>query len=140
MAIKYYLQVTDIPGDATAADYRNWIDTLSYSWGGDSDTTFASAAARVDHRPLLVTTNSGKHTTRMLEKFHTQARIRTAILAGAENRTEIIRVTLSDVYIGQWDMAGSSSADAPAESWSLFYGSAVVALGNLDENWTTGLR
>ena len=140
MAIKYYLQVTDIPGDATAADYRNWIDTLSYSWGGDSDTTFASAAARVDHRPLLVTTNSGKHTTRMLEKFHTRGRIRTAILAGADNRTEIIRVTLSDVYIGQWDMAGSSSADAPAESWSLFYGSAVVALGNLDENWTTGLR
>ncbi len=140
MAIKYYLQVNGIPGDSTAQDFRNWIDTLSYSWGGDTSATFQDPVSRAAHQPLLVTTDCGKHTTRMLERFHTRDQISEVVLVGVENTTEIIRITLSGVRIRQWEMAGSASADVPVESWSLLYASARVRMGNLEATWTTSAR
>jgi len=136
MAIKYYLQVNGIPGDSTAQDFRNWIDTLSYSWGGNSTASFDNLTGRVSDQPVLITTSAGKHTPPMLEKFHRRERISSVVLVGSDNRTEIIRIALSNVYIQQWEMAGSASADVPAESWGLLYESARIKIGTAEESWT----
>jgi len=138
MAIKFYMQATGIPGDATAGDYRNWIDVLSYSWGGDNAgglDPLGDSLAPAD-APLQVTCNVGKQTTGLLGKFHTRGSVNSVVLVGVDGRDEFIRITLSQAHVTQWEMAGSASSDSPAESWSFSYRNSTVRLGSLEESWS----
>lgn len=138
MAIKFYMQATGIPGDATAGDYRNWIDVLSYSWGGDNAgrPTPSGEFLVPEDVALQVTCNVGKQTTGLLGKFHNRAAVNSVVLVGVDGRDEFIRITLTQARVMQWEMAGSASSDSPAESWSFSYRSSTVRLGSLEESWT----
>ena len=43
-ANKYYLQLTDIPGESAAKGHEKWIDVLSFSWGVTSASSGSGGA------------------------------------------------------------------------------------------------
>ena len=132
MAIKLFLKLNGINGESTNADYPNWIGVLSYSWA----TARVVDTGRVLSSPLQLTASMGRHSPPLMEALTDGASFRECRLVGVTGQRNIqfLEIALTGGTPINFDVAGSASADYPAEVWSFQYSRVSVKYWTISGN------
>jgi type VI secretion system secreted protein Hcp len=129
--ILLFLKLNGITGESTNADYRNWIEVLSYSWA-----TARAEAGRLLSSPLQLTASMGRHSPPLMEALTQSTQFRECRLVGVTGQRNIqfLEIALTGGTAVNFDVAGSASADYPAEVWSFQYSRVSVKYWTISGN------
>jgi len=126
MAVDSYLKIDGIDGEATDSDHKNEIQILSYSWGGNQQTTVAgtggSGAGKVDLSHLSIVKYLDKASPKLFKALcagtHIANATLTATKAGSDKKP-FLKITLGELFVTSLQM--SASSEIPTESVSFSY-------------------
>ncbi len=131
MAVSFFLKLNGIAGESTTPDYLNWINVLSYSWA-----TARADADRIVSSPLQLTAIMGKHSPPLMEAMTMGTPFRECRLVGVtgNRNTMFLDIGLTGGEAVNFDVAGSASADYPAEVWAFRYSRVSVKYWTISNN------
>ncbi|MDJ0656463.1 MAG: type VI secretion system tube protein Hcp [Xanthomonadales bacterium] len=129
MAVDYFMKIEGVDGESKDADYKNWIDVLSWSWGvsnpssgmrgggaggGRADFQSINCIKEIDKASpvLLKNSASGKH--------FSEAKL-IARKAGGDSKVEYLKIKLKKVFVSDYSTGGSADGPIPTESVGLTY-------------------
>ena len=152
MAVDYFLQITDIPGESTDAKHKDWIDVASWSWGEtQSGTTHGgsgSGAGRVTFNDFHFVTHVSKASPALFLACASGQHLKEAKLVArkaGKAQQEFLTWTFSDLLVSSYQTGGTEAADVqPMDQISLNFSKAIVSYkaqkadGSLDAPITAG--
>jgi type VI secretion system secreted protein Hcp len=125
-----YLKIDGIPGEATDADHKDWIEIHSFNHSITQTASATSSSAgggttsRTNHADFVVTHLVDKASPKLYEAASSGKHINNVSIelfrAAGDKRVKYMEITLGQVVIS--NVAPSSNGDFPAESVSLNYG------------------
>jgi type VI secretion system secreted protein Hcp len=123
-----FIKFDGVDGESQDTTHQGAIDVLSWSWGATNSGTHAGGggggAGKVSMSDLTVTKELDKSSPRLMLACARGEHIREAVLilrSQAEEPVEYLKITLSDLLVTSYSVAGtgSSGGDRPMESLSL---------------------
>jgi type VI secretion system secreted protein Hcp len=142
--VDYFLKLDGAPGESQHASHSNEIRVLSWSWGGDSESTVGrtqgSGAGKVTMEPLTIVAELDSSYTK-LAGFLTQGKHiasgqLSAVKHGSDNQ-DYITVKLTEVFVASMNV--SASGQVPVVNLTLTYRSISTQykMQNSQGNLTT---
>ena len=125
------LKLGDIRGESTAAGHEGEIDVLSWSWGASNSssqtTSVGATAGKVSITGLSLTKALDASTPKLFELAargtHTPRAVLT--LRRDRDRTEYLRITLTDVLVESLQLSGAGG-ERPNENVTLTFGKVLI--------------
>ena len=152
MAFDAFLKLGDIAGASTDRAHKGEIDIGSYSFGiantatiGSatggagagkatfSDFTFTTAVSVASPKILMACAQGSHYPTAVLS-------IRKAGSAGGPTTTDFLKITLSEVFVSEYQDAASLGDDVPQETVTLAYGAIKVEFTPQDPTGKPGAK
>ena len=117
--VDYFLKIDAIPGESTDDKHRDEIEVESWSWGatqvGAPPGGGGGGAGRVSIQDLNFVTRTSKASPVLFLSCasgkHLSKAVLTARKAG-KDQSEFLTLTMSDLLISSYQIAGSETADA----------------------------
>lgn len=126
MAVDYYLQLANVPGESVATNNSGQIQVQSWSWGGTNTSTVGattgSGAGRVSLSDLNMTIEFDKSAPKLLNGLtagtHYATATLTAVKAGAGN-SPYMTLALTELFISSLQLG--AGGEVPSVSLSMTY-------------------
>jgi type VI secretion system secreted protein Hcp len=129
------LKIDGIAGESTDDKHKEWIDVLSFSWGGSSRARPSQndfqIVKLVDKASPLLVTASCKGTSPGQAMFVARK------AGGGKEQLEYLKIKFSDILISSFHTAGSTS-DVPMETLSLNFTKLEFLVAPQTEKGTLG--
>jgi type VI secretion system secreted protein Hcp len=130
-AIDYFLKIDGIPGESVDAAHNGEIEPVSFSWGESAAAarTAGAGVGKVSLEQFHFTAKVTKASPLLLRACATGQHLKAAVLTARKEGGqgfEFLVVTLSDVVVSAYEIAGSVDADAPLDQVSLSFGRIEV--------------
>jgi type VI secretion system secreted protein Hcp len=137
MAFDSYLDIAEVPGEATAKGFEKKIEIYSFSWGASNPVTIGPGAGGASSgRVSLSSFNLMKKTDVASPKLfqaccqgdhYAKAIVSLRKQTGTAGQDVFLIYTFDEVYVESIQWSGSSGGDdTPTESVSLAYGKVTV--------------
>ena len=137
MAFDTYVELTDIPGEATAKGFEGKIEIYSFSWGASAPVTIGPgttgmSASRVSISSFNVMKKTDKASPRLfkaacLGEHITQMKVSMRKQTGTGGQDSFLIYTFDEVMVESVQWSGSSGGDdTPTESVSFAFGKVTV--------------
>jgi type VI secretion system secreted protein Hcp len=126
MAVDYFLKLDGIQGESVDSNHKDWIQLLSFSWGGSQITSVAgtggSGAGKVDLADFSIMKHLDKSSTPFFKALTGGSHIKTgnleAVKAGANGKA-FLKVDFKELFVTSQQL--SASSEVPTESVSFSY-------------------
>ena len=127
MAVDYYLKLDGIQGEATDADFKDQINLLSFSWGGNQVSSAGtrsagSGAGKVELSDFSVTKHYDKSSPQLFKALcagaHTATGVLSAVKAGAGGK-HFLKLSFEELFVTSLHV--SATDELPTESVSFSY-------------------
>ena len=127
MAVDYYLKLDGIQGEATDADFKDQINLLSFSWGGNQVSSAGtrsagSGAGKVELSDFSVTKHYDKSSPQLFKALcagaHTATGVLSAVKAGAGGKA-FLKLSFEELFVTSQHV--SATDELPTESVSFSY-------------------
>lgn len=137
MAVDYFLKIDGIQGESTDAKHKGEISILSWSWGETQATApgAGGGAGKVSIQDFRFSKALDKASPKLFLACASAQRIKDAVLScrkagGSQN---FLTITLSDVTISSYEMAGNSGAAIdPTDQFALQF--AKIEFNYVEQN------
>lgn len=126
-----YLKIEGIPGESTAANFKDWIEVVSYSHGVSQPAAAAVSTAggasvgRCEHGDFMITKELDKASPILAQKCSEGAHLKEITLTLCRSteggQVQYMEYKLSNVIISSVAVGGSNQG-LPAETVGLNYG------------------
>ena len=119
----YFMKIDGILGESTDSKHLNEIQVQSWSWGETNSSTF-NTTGKSDLQELQFTARTSIASPTLFLKSVTSTHLKSAELVGRKTggtAIEFLKVTLTDVLITSYQVAGSAADNAPLDQVSLDY-------------------
>lgn len=120
-----FLKLDGIEGEATDSKHKNEIKVESFSWGVTQTGTLTSKPGRANMGDFVFSMHTNKASSKILSAAATGEHFQKAVFvcrkAGKEQQ-EFLTITLSDVMVSSYQLAGGGSDLVPAENVALCFG------------------
>jgi type VI secretion system secreted protein Hcp len=151
MAVDYFLQITDVPGESTDAKHKNWIDVDSWSWGetqsGTAQSGGGGGAGKVAMQDFHFVSAMSKASPKLFLACATGQHFKEAKLVGrkaGKSQQEFLSWTFSDILVSSYQTGAGEAAASPVDQVSLNFSKVQVSYkaqkadGSLDKAITAG--
>ncbi|MGH9590229.1 MAG: Hcp family type VI secretion system effector [Terracidiphilus sp.] len=140
MAVDYFLKLDGIDGESQDDKHKNWIQLLSWSWGGSQTSsvsgTGGSGAGKVNLQDISITTHLDKATPKLFKSMctgtHTPTGHIECVKAGADSKP-YLKIDLKEVFVSSLQTGGSSGEEVPIVSLSFTYNEIKIDYYQQDE-------
>lgn len=140
MAVDYFLKLDGIEGESLDDKHKNWIQLLSWSWGGSQTSsvsgTGGSGAGKANLQDVSITTHFDKATPKLYKSMllgtHTAKGSIECVKAGA-NGKPYLKIDLKEVFVSSLQTGGSSGEEIPIVSLTFTYNEIKVDYYQQDE-------
>ena len=133
MAFDCFLKLGDIKGEARDHAHKDEIDVLAWSWGMAQSGTMSlgggGGSGKVNIQDLAVTKYVDTSSTNLYLKCANGKHYPEALLTvrkAGENPVEYVKITMTDVIIGNISSGGSGSEDRVTENVGLNFAKVKV--------------
>ena len=137
MAFDTYLELADIPGEATAKGFEGKIEIFSFSWGASAPVTIGPgttgiSASRVSISSFNVMKKTDKASSKLFSAACTGSHIATMKVSmrkqtGTGGQDSFLIYSFEEVMVESIQWSGSSGGDdTPTESVSFAFGKVTV--------------
>ncbi|WP_174278533.1 Hcp family type VI secretion system effector [Sphingomonas bacterium] len=128
MAVDWFLEIAEIPGESTAEHMKGKIDVSSMSLGGSMPTTAGRTGSglsvgKADFHDIHFSKYFDKATPKLLNAMGAGTHFGKAIFHGfkhGDKPMEFITITLTDVVVSSYQVSGSSGSEGQ-DSCSVTY-------------------
>jgi type VI secretion system secreted protein Hcp len=143
MAVDYYLKLDGIQGEATDADFKDQINLLSFSWGGNQVSSAGtrsagSGAGKVDLSDFSVTKHYDKSSPQLFKSLvsgtHTATGVLSSVKAGS-NGKPFLKLTFEELFVTSIQV--SAADELPTESVSFSYKQIKIEYSTQDSKGIT---
>jgi type VI secretion system secreted protein Hcp len=142
MATNYFMNIDGIPGESVDKSHPNEIDVISWSWGTTTSATVVPNNAGVGAvQDLNFTARTSRASPLLFVNCATGTKSKSAVLVGRRDGAapiEYLRITMTDVLISSYQVAGSAADNAPLEQVSLEFAKVTVSYTPQNANGTAG--
>jgi len=129
MAIEYFLNIKEAPGESASAKHKGEIELLSWSWGASNPTTIVGegmSAGKVMMSDLSFTKRVDKSSPKLLKICVIGDHAKEVTLTcqkqtGKATPEDFLIIKLTEVYVSSFQVGGSSGEDVGTESISVSY-------------------
>ena len=127
-AMDYFLKIDGVKGESTDSKHKEAIDVLSWSWGESNAASFGTGggggAGKVQMQDLHFTATVSKASPVLMLNCATGMHAAKAELiarkaGGAQE--EYYKITLTEVFVTSYQIAGSSGGGLPTDQVSLSF-------------------
>jgi type VI secretion system secreted protein Hcp len=140
MPTDYFLKLDDLQGDSTDSSHPNEIVVVSWSWGqAQTGGDVGSGAGRVDKQDLQFTAKTGKASPILFQAAASGQAFQSAVLTARKPGGapfEYWKMTLEDVRISSYQVAGNANDDVPMDQVGLQF--AKLQVTYTPQNPSTG--
>jgi type VI secretion system secreted protein Hcp len=138
MAVDYFLKLDGIQGEAADSNHKNWIQLLSFSWGGSQISSVAgtggSGAGRVDLSDFTIAKHLDKGSTPLFKALTNGQHIKTgnleAVKAGAGGKP-FLKIDFQELFVTAQHLTATD--ELPSESVSFSYNQIKVEYSTQNE-------
>lgn len=140
MAVDYFLKLDGIEGESVDDKHKNWIQILSWSWGGSQTSsvsgTGGSGAGKVSLQDLTITTHFDKASPKLFKSLclgtHTAKGQIECVKAGASGKP-YLKIDLTELFISSLQTGGSSGEEVPILNIGFTYNTIKIDYYQQDE-------
>lgn len=140
MAVDYFLKLDGIDGESQDDKHKNWIQLLSWSWGGTQTSsvsgTGGSGAGKVNLQDISIATQMDKATPKLFKSMllgtHTPNGHIECVKAGADNKP-YLKIDLKEVFVSSLQTGGSMGEETPIVNLSFTYNEIKIDYYQQDE-------
>jgi type VI secretion system secreted protein Hcp len=130
-----------IKGESAHSKHADWIEVLSFSWGGTAprDAATGQATGRRQYRELRFTDATQRSTPVLLNAFASNENLNEVVLAAVRaggTQSEYLTIKLMDAQISSFDLAGAG--ENPSEEFGLVFQSIELSYRPQNPDGTTG--
>jgi len=126
MAVDFFLKLDGIEGESGDEKQKNWIQLLSFSWGGSQVTSVAgtggSGAGKADLSDFSIMKYMDKASSKIFKSMISGTHIKTgtvfAVKSGADGKP-FLKIDFKELYVTSHQI--SASSEIPTESVSFSY-------------------
>jgi type VI secretion system secreted protein Hcp len=131
MASDTFLQITDIKGESSDADHKDWIEILSFNWGvsqaasGSASSAGGGSSQRADFQDLSIVKEMDSSSPLLNKACWGGQHISKVVLqlnrAAGDKRQKYMEYTMENVIISSVSIGGGGGG-IPTESVTFNYG------------------
>ncbi|MGB9407008.1 MAG: type VI secretion system tube protein Hcp [Terracidiphilus sp.] len=142
MAVDYYLKIDGMQGEATDADYKDQINLLSFSWGGNQVSSAGtrsagSGAGKVELSDFSVVKHYDKSSPQLFKSLvsgtHSATGVLSAVKAGSGGKP-FLKISFEELFVTSIHVAATD--ELPTESVSLSYKQIKIEYSTQNEKGT----
>jgi type VI secretion system secreted protein Hcp len=131
MATDYFMKIDGIPGDTTDSKHPDEIKVTSWSWGETNPSTVVpTTSSKSDLQDFHFTAKTSKASPLLFINCAAGTRSTTAVLTGRKigaTPAEYLKITLTDVLISSYQVAGNAADDVPLDQVSLEFAKIQIS-------------
>ncbi len=129
--VDYFLKLEGVDGESTDDRHKGEIEVESFSWGqnkpgleqlGAGGSGGGAGAGKVSVHDLSLTMKSSKASPQLMMAVASGKHLKEAVLTvrkAGKDQAEFFKITLSDVLVSSYQVAGGGSSSLPSDQISL---------------------